>query len=58
MNRIMQFFKDEQGVTAVEYAIMVALVAAVVIAGATILGRETNNKLTDVGNAIGGMAGS
>ena len=34
MEKLMRFFKDEDGVTAVEYAIMVAAIAAVVIVGA------------------------
>ena len=29
MKKLMRFFKDEDGVTAVEYAVMVALIAAV-----------------------------
>ena len=31
MNKLMRFFKDEDGVTAVEYAIMVALIAVGIV---------------------------
>ena len=52
IKKLTQFFKDEDGATAVEYGLMVALIAAVVIAGATILGNETNTTFTKVGGAV------
>ena len=42
IKKLMHFFKDEDGVTSVEYAIMAALIALVVITGATLLGQNTN----------------
>ena len=44
MEKLIRFFKDEEGATAVEYGIMVALIAIVIIAGVTLLG--TNLKAT------------
>ncbi len=41
MKKLMRFFKDEDGATAVEYGIMVALIAAVIIATVTALGTKT-----------------
>jgi Flp pilus assembly pilin Flp len=38
----------EEGATAVEYAIMLALIAMVVIAAVTILGQETNSAFEQV----------
>ena len=38
MKKLMRFFKDEDGVTSVEYGIMVALIAGVIIAAVTTLG--------------------
>jgi pilus assembly protein Flp/PilA len=52
MKKLMRFLKNEDGVTSVEYAVMVALIAAVVIAGATLLGTATDNKLTDISGQI------
>jgi pilus assembly protein Flp/PilA len=49
---LLKFFKDEDGVTAVEYAVMAALIALVVIAGATILGQNTNQTFETVAGAI------
>ena len=48
---------EEQGATAVEYALMVALIAAVIIVAVTAIGNNANSKFTSVGTAIGG-AGS
>jgi len=48
---------EEGGATAVEYALMVALIAAVIIGAVTILGQNASDKFTTVGNAVGG-AGS
>jgi pilus assembly protein Flp/PilA len=42
IKQFVKFLKDEDGVTSVEYAIMAALIALVVIAGATVLGNNTN----------------
>jgi pilus assembly protein Flp/PilA len=52
--KVMKFFKGEDGVTSVEYAVMAALIALVVIAGATLLGQNTNDTFNTVGAAIPG----
>jgi pilus assembly protein Flp/PilA len=51
--RLTDVIGDETGATAAEYGVLVALIAAVIIAGATILGNNVNSKLTNVGNTIG-----
>jgi pilus assembly protein Flp/PilA len=45
--------REEGGATAVEYALMVALIAAVIIAAVTLLGNNANSKFNTVGTAIG-----
>jgi pilus assembly protein Flp/PilA len=57
INKLMQFLKDEEGATAVEYAVMVALIALVVMVGAALLGNSTNETFEAVGNAIPGNGG-
>jgi pilus assembly protein Flp/PilA len=52
MKKLMRFFKDEDGVTSVEYAVMVALIAAVVVGGATLLGVATDTKFNEVSVVI------
>ena len=54
MKKLMRFFKDEDGVTSVEYAVMVALIAAVVIVGARVLGTNTNNLFSSTASTIAG----
>jgi pilus assembly protein Flp/PilA len=54
IKKFMKFFKDEDGVTAVEYAVMAALIALIVIAGATILGQNTNATFEEVAAAVPG----
>ncbi len=48
------FVKDEQGATAVEYGLLVALIAVVIIVGVATLGKNLNTTFTDVANTIGG----
>ena len=43
---------DERGATAVEYALMVALIAVVVIAAVTALGTNSSTKLQSAATAI------
>lgn len=48
--------REEAGATAVEYALMVALIAAVIIAAVTILGNNASTKFSVVGSAVGGAS--
>jgi pilus assembly protein Flp/PilA len=51
--RVAEFLRREDGPTAVEYAVMLALIIVVCITAITTLGRNANNTFTTVGNAIG-----
>ncbi len=53
MERLKRFLKDEDGATAVEYGLMVALIAAVIIVVVTTLGKNTEATFDTVGSAIG-----
>ena len=46
------FLKNEDGPTAVEYAVMLALIIVVCIAAITTLGSNANGTFTEVGSAI------
>lgn len=48
MKRIKKFFQDESGATAVEYGLMVALIAAVIIGVVTTLGTTIQGKFQEV----------
>jgi pilus assembly protein Flp/PilA len=47
-----RFMKDEEGASMVEYALLVALIAVVVIAAALFLGTEINDKFSEVGQTL------
>ena len=51
---IVNFLKEEDGPTAVEYAVMLALIVVVCLAAVTSLGTSASQKFTDVGTAIAG----
>jgi pilus assembly protein Flp/PilA len=50
--RIRALLVAEDGATAVEYALMVALIAVVIILAVTFLGIATSDKFQDVGTAV------
>jgi pilus assembly protein Flp/PilA len=51
--RVVNFLKREDGPTAVEYAVMLALIIVVCIVAITALGTNANATFSRVGNAIG-----
>ena len=53
LEQLKQLVKDEEAPTAVEYALMVACIAVVIIAGAVLLGGATNTKLSNVATEVG-----
>jgi pilus assembly protein Flp/PilA len=55
---VVNFINDESGPTAVEYAVMLALIIVVCIAAITSLGTSANNTFSYVGGKIGGASGS
>jgi pilus assembly protein Flp/PilA len=42
INKLLDFFRDEEGATAVEYGIMVAAIAALIITVVMVVGQQTN----------------
>jgi pilus assembly protein Flp/PilA len=53
---VVSFLKNEDGPTAVEYAVMLALIIVVCITAITALGTNANNTFSYVGNKIGGTS--
>jgi len=53
VNFVVDFAKREDGPTAVEYAVMLALIIVVCLAAITTLGQNANTTFTTVGNSIG-----
>ena len=47
---------EDRGATAVEYALMVALIAVVVLLAVTFLGTSASTKFSHVGSAVSGAS--
>jgi pilus assembly protein Flp/PilA len=56
LKSLVNFLKREDGPTAVEYAVMLALIIVVCIAAITTLGQNANTTFQTVGNAVGGAS--
>ena len=54
MNPIHKFLSDEEGVTAIEYALIAALIAIAVIATVTLVGGQLNSVFKTICNALKG----
>jgi pilus assembly protein Flp/PilA len=54
--RFVNFLKREDGPTAVEYAVMLALIIVVCITAITALGTNANKTFSSVSNTIGSTA--
>jgi pilus assembly protein Flp/PilA len=52
MKKLINFFKEEEGATAVEYGIMVALIAVVIIATVVIVGTKLNATFKSVADSL------
>ena len=50
--KLINFFKDEEGATMVEYALMLALIAIVCIAAVRIIGQNANTTFTNAGSSM------
>jgi pilus assembly protein Flp/PilA len=51
-NSVKRLFADESGATAIEYGLIVALIAVVIIGAVSTLGTNLNASLTAAGSAI------
>nr|WP_314628427.1 Flp family type IVb pilin [uncultured Noviherbaspirillum sp.] len=58
MKRITQFLRDEDGAAAVEYGLLVALIAAVIVVVVATLGSRVKEAFMTVCNALTGGDGS
>ena len=52
MNRLKEFFKDENGAELAEYAVGTAILVAIAIIVYAVLGDAVNNKMNAVANEV------
>jgi pilus assembly protein Flp/PilA len=55
---VVRFLRNEDGPTAVEYAVMLALIIVVCITAITALGSNANNTFSYVATQVGNTSGS
>ncbi len=54
---VKRFLRDEEGVTAIEYGLIAALIAVVLIVGATAAGTALNTLFNNIGTCISNPPG-
>ena len=52
MNKLMRFVKDESGATAIEYGLIAALIAVVIITGVTAVGTNLSSTFTTLSTKL------
>jgi pilus assembly protein Flp/PilA len=52
MKAIQKFIRDEQGVTAIEYGLIAALIAVVIIAAVKLIGTQLDVTFDKIGTAL------
>jgi pilus assembly protein Flp/PilA len=52
MKSVLDFFRHEDGATAIEYALMAALIALAIVAGVQSMGTQLSTSYVEIGNAL------
>ncbi len=52
VNHVMEFMSDDEGATALEYGLLAALIAAVIIGAVKTLGTTLNSTFTNINSQI------
>ena len=55
IKQVGRFLREEDGVTAIEYGLLGALIAVAIIVGATFMGSSLNTQYTTVASAVGSV---
>ncbi len=56
MNFITKFIREEDGVTAIEYGLIAALIAVLIIGGVTVIGKRLCLTFSSIAVGLGGAA--
>jgi len=52
MGKLKRFFREEEGVTSIEYALIAMLIAIVIVGAVTVIGTSVQKPFSDVGAAF------
>jgi pilus assembly protein Flp/PilA len=55
---VTRFLKDESGATAIEYGLIIALIAVVIVTAVTTLGTKLETAFTKAGDAVSTATGT
>ncbi len=58
MEKLIKFFKDEQGVTAIEYALIASLIAVFIVAALYFVGGQVSDTYENVASEVANAGGS
>ena len=58
MSKQIWFLTDQRGATAVEYAIMIALIVVTMLVTVSVVGQRANSVFNQASTAIGSVSGS
>ena len=56
MNFITKFIREEDGVTAIEYGLIAALIAVLIIGGVTVIGKRLCLTFNSIASSLGGTS--
>jgi pilus assembly protein Flp/PilA len=57
MKKLLRFLKDEEGVTAIEYGLIAALIAVVIIVSVTLVGARLNGVFNTIAKELNAASG-
>ena len=57
MKKMISFFKDEEGATAIEYGLLAALIAIIMAVGAKAVGISLDTMFDNISTDLGGAVG-
>lgn len=57
MSRITSFLRNDEGATALEYGLIAALIAGVIIAAVTTLGQSVSTTFSSISTSMAGATG-
>lgn len=52
VNQVMRFMNDEEGATAIEYGLLAALIAAVIVGAVTAVGTSLQGTFTTIAGSV------
>ena len=52
MKKLIRFFKDEEGATAVEYGLMLGLIAVAILSAVSLLGKSLSTEFTQLATDV------